>query len=351
MKSLLSFALALASGFVQASDIAPQQPPPSQDLVYTLPTKHQGFFGNEPEKYYMYVDRTFEGETSRPWQGGTYGFTRTAFRDSNGDIRYLKFHEGMDVAPEHRDENDEPLDLVYPIAPGTVVYVNKSSGASSYGRYFVVAHRVPEGIIFSLYAHMMTITCKAGDQVDSTTALGRLGYTGRGINRRRAHLHLELALMINYHYKQYAPPSNLHDRFNGLNLAGMNPADILHASKGGQPVSISKYFSTLKEFYCIRVPYQKDFDLIKRHPFLYKKDSTVSTPASYEISFTDGGLPIAVRPSQVKASGISVVRTTAVPTSQLNVTAKRLKNSSKNPALTPSGHRYVELFMYQPSGT
>ncbi len=348
IRPLRHLTLLLMSCMVLAKETPQHRVPPSHDLSYSLPTEHRGFFGNEPEKYYMYVDRHFEGVDSRPWQGGTYGFTRNAFRDGDGKVRYSRFHEGMDVAPLRRDAEDEPLDLVNAIAPGTVVYVNDNPHASSYGRYLVVAHRVPEGIIFSLYAHMKDITCKPGDKVNASTPLGGLGYTGKGINRRRAHLHLEVALMINYHYKLYAPPSNLHDRFNGLNLAGMNPADLLHRSKGGKKVSLSQYFSTLKEFYRVRVPYQEDFDLIRRYPFLYKPNNSIPKPASYEISFTDGGLPIAVYPSEVEATDYSVVQTTPVPTDQSNATAKRLQHSSKNAKLTASGQRYLELFLFQP---
>ena len=39
-----------------------------------LPTENHHLFTGEPEKFYMYVDRTFEGETSKPWEGGSFGF-------------------------------------------------------------------------------------------------------------------------------------------------------------------------------------------------------------------------------------------------------------------------------------
>ncbi len=324
----------------------------AKDLIYSLPTDNKEIFGKEPEKYYMYVDRTFEGETSRPWTGGTFGFVRNAFRNSDKEIMYAKFHEGIDVLPQKHDAKGEPLDLVYSIAPGTVVYVNNSAGGSSYGRYLVIAHRVPEGIIFSLYAHMKSITVNPGQEVASHSVVGVLGYTGVGINRRRAHLHLELALMINSHYKRIAPASNIHDRFNGLNLVGFDPADILHASKGGKPVSISKYFSTLKEHYRVRVPQRGMIDVVKRHPFLYKgsmEDAMAGKlPKSFDISFTGWGLPIAVYPSDETVKQPTIIKCKPAPTLQQNVTVKRIMHTSKNAAFSASGRRYIDLFLWLP---
>ena len=45
-----------------------------------LPTENHQLFTGEPEKFYMYVDRTFEGETTKPWEAGSFGFVRTPIR-------------------------------------------------------------------------------------------------------------------------------------------------------------------------------------------------------------------------------------------------------------------------------
>ena len=69
-----------------------------QDLVYRLPTDNTTLFTTGGNDYYMYVDRTFEGETSKPWQGGTYGMVRNPFRPSPGArVMYSRLHEGIDV--------------------------------------------------------------------------------------------------------------------------------------------------------------------------------------------------------------------------------------------------------------
>ena len=46
------------------------------DLVFRLPTDNETLFTTGGDDYYMYVDRNFEGEKTRPWQGGTYGMVR-----------------------------------------------------------------------------------------------------------------------------------------------------------------------------------------------------------------------------------------------------------------------------------
>ena len=57
-----------------------------------LPTENHHLFSGQPEKFYMYVDRTFEGETSKPWEGGSFGFVRTPIRLGQ-DVVLTKFHE------------------------------------------------------------------------------------------------------------------------------------------------------------------------------------------------------------------------------------------------------------------
>lgn len=315
------------------------------DLVYRLPTNNQEIFRNNPAGYYMYVDRTFEGETSHPWQGGTYGMVRNPFRAGDDSVMFSRFHEGIDVSPVHRDDNDEPLDEVRPIAPGKVVHVNALSHLSNYGRYVVVAHRIPEGIIYSLYAHLAEVVCEPGQQVGTGNKLGVLGYSGVGLNKRRAHLHLEVCLMIHSEYEKFAPEDNKQGNYNGLNLIGFNAADLLHHCKDGEPLSLRRYFASLKEHYRVRVPRVGTMDLLRRHPFLYK-GKRKSNPKSLDIAFTAEGLPIAIYPCAVSVKEPVVISCTPKPTLQQNCTVNRVKNSSKNPQLTVSGMRYITQYLW-----
>lgn len=315
------------------------------DLAYSLPTGNDALYRGAGHEFLMYCDRRFEGEVSQPWEAGGYGLVRNPFRASNGQVMFSRMHEGIDIKPTQRDSNGEPLDTVCPIAPGIVAYTNTQPGASNYGRYVVIAHKVPEGTIYSLYAHLASISCQQGQHVKPGDTLGIMGHSGVGLNKVRSHCHLEIGLMINASYDLFCPPANKHGLFNGLNLAGFNAADILLASQGGKPVSISRYFSTLKEHYRVRVPRVGTMDILKRHPFLYKGEWGKCPPA-LDMAFTAEGVPIAIYPADVAVEEPVVISCKPMPTLQQNCTANRVKNSSRDAALTLSGKNYINQYLW-----
>lgn len=317
----------------------------AQDLVYRLPTSNDALFRGDNEGFYMYCDRHFEGEHTQPWEAGTYGMVRNPFRAGNGQVMFSRMHEGIDVKPLYRDAKGEPLDKVRPIAPGKVVHVNDAPGTSNYGRYVVVQHRAPEGFIYSLYAHLASVSCTVGQRVGTGNELGVMGHTGVGLDRVRSHLHLEIGLLINAHYDKFCSAENKQGLYNGLNLIGFNPTDLLIMSKNGEPVSLSRYFSTLKEHYRVRVPRVGTMDLLKRHPFLYKGKRGMR-PKSLDIAFTAAGVPIAVYPSHEEVRTPTLIDCKPMPTLQQNCTVNRVKNSSKDAALTRSGLRYIEQYLW-----
>ena len=319
-----------------------------QNLVFRLPTDNTTLFTTGEDDYYMYVDRTFEGETSRPWQGGTYGMVRNPFRPTPGAaVMYSRLHEGIDVKPIYRDAHGEPLDEVRPIAPGEVVHASTNPRHSNYGRYVVVAHQLPEGTIYSLYAHLASVQCRVGQRVGTGNVLGRLGYSGVGLNKTRAHLHLEVALLINSRFADFYTGENKHGNFNGLNLIGFNPTHVLQACRGGAPFSLTAYFATLREHYRIAVPCVGTMDILRRHPFLYKGSRTQRTrPQSLEIAFTAEGVPIGIYPAQRTVTTPFVLSCRPMPTVQQNCTVNRLKHSSDKAALTRSGMGYVTQYLW-----
>ncbi len=318
------------------------------DLVYRPPTENDALLRGDNEGFFMYCDRTFEDVHTQPWEAGTYGLVRNPFRDYNKEVRYSRFHEGIDIKPLRRTADGTPLDEVRPVAPGRVVHVCSRTGLSNYGRYVVVAHEVPEGTIYSLYAHLARTDVEVGQVVGTGNTLGILGYSGAGINRVRAHCHLELCLLMHSQYDRFAPKSNKHGIYNGLNLIGFNAADALLACKDGKPFSISEYFSTLREHYRVRVPCSGPIDLLVRYPFLYK-GSWDPCPPSVDIAFTAEGVPIAAWPSDERLSTPKVISCEPMPTYQQNCTCNRVKNSSRDATLTVSGLRYVNNMVRLPA--
>lgn len=262
-------------------------------LDLQLPTENHHLFSGQPEKFYMYVDRYFEGDHSQPWEGGAYGYVRTSERVGD-KILQTKFHEGIDIAPMKRDKAGNPLDLVSAIAAGKVVYVNNISGRSNYGKYVVVEHSWENSPVLSLYAHLADITCKIGDNLTKGGLIGRMGYTGEGITRVRAHVHLEIALMLSSRYPEWAPKTiNYHGLYNGMNLAGMDVAQFLVEHQTKPETTIADFLAKYPAYYKVTIPQQGPVEMAMRYPWLVKSPATRQC-VSWEISFSDTGMPLAI---------------------------------------------------------
>src|SRR6266542_4109482 len=198
---------------------------PAQDhaLDLVLPTDNDALFSGDGPAFYQYVERNYKGMKSMPWEGGKYGFVRDP-TDTAGGVVYTRFHEGIDIRPLHRDENGEPLDEVRAIADGEVVHVNLVPGYSNYGKYIVIEHRWGGSNYYSLYGHLSSIAVQPGETVRRGQPIAVMGYTGTGINRERAHLHLELCLMFIREFDAwystfFRKDPNRHGLYNGMNLA------------------------------------------------------------------------------------------------------------------------------------
>jgi murein DD-endopeptidase MepM/ murein hydrolase activator NlpD len=318
----------------------------AQPIDLRLPTENHHLFSSEPERFYMYVDRTFEGETSKPWEGGAFGYVRTPIR-VNGEVLMTKFHEGIDIAPIKRDRSGDPLDLICSIADGTVVHISPISGRSNYGKYLVVAHRWDDSTVYSLYAHLAEITCQPGDTVKAGSVLGRMGYTGVGLNRTRAHLHLEIAFLMSENYdewqKTYVGGINHHGKFNGMNLSGVDVAGFFLAHRKNPNLKFSEFIASTQVYFKVSVP-AKDGrmpDFARRHPWMV----TTSTGEirSWDISFSATGHPIAFASSarEVAAPVIAQVRPT--PHNHRHLTRGLVTGTDNQASLTAGGKQLVAL--------
>ena len=310
--------------FLTALRIHAAEPAPAaaEPVDLRLPTENRYLFEGQPEKFYMWVDRTFEGVATKPWEGGSFGFVRTPVK-VNGKVVLRQFHEGIDIAPVKRDKAGNPLDLVSSIADGMVVHTSPVAGRSNYGKYVVVAHDWDGSKVFSLYAHLADITCKPGDPVKAGGLLGRMGYTGAGINRTRAHVHLELALMLSSRYDDWGSATgkgiNHHGNYNGMNLAGADVAGYFLARQKTPGLRFSEFVTSTPVYFKVAVPASPTPDLLTRYPWL-KQASAASqqpadSPASWEISFSATGLPTRITPSlrKVEAPVITQVRPSDIP--------------------------------------
>jgi hypothetical protein len=338
-----------------ATLLIPLAPAGAEPLAFQLPTENDNLLRGRPEKYYMYVDRTFEGERSTPWEGGAYGLVRNPVR-VGGEVQYLRFHEGIDIAPVKRDKAGNPLDLVMSVADGTVVHVSDNPGRSNYGRYLVVAHPVDSrgNVVHSLYAHLAEATVEPGDRVRSGSVLGRMGYTGAGINRTRAHLHLELGLLMSERFdgwmRTFGGGTNHHGIYNGMNLIGMDVAGFLTAHHRNPALTIPEFVRKSPAYFKVTIPRDGMLEFAERHPWLAYGDLSKPSP-SWEMSLTATGLPTGIAVSQLKVDApiVSAVRDSGVPHRYL--TRGLLRGEGRSATLSSSGQKLISLISGDFSGS
>ena len=332
LTSLLGFLL-LAPSLVQ-----------SQQPMLILPTENQGLLHDDPASFYQCVQRDFEGQVSQPWEGGQYGFVRNPVRFGSAII-YTRFHEGIDIRPLNRNASGEPTDVVHAIAEGKVAYTNTAAGSSNYGRYVVVEHSFDNCPYYSLYAHLSVIMVNPGDQVAQNAPLAIMGHTGEGIDRERAHVHLELNLMLNGHFNEwqskYFPKDiNRHGIYNGMNLAGLDIGRFYLQLQKNPTLTVAQFVLSGEPWYRVVVPRSPQMDLQERYPWLVQGSQTGQ---SWELTFDRTSLPLRIRAIKESTTEprLSWVHPSTYP--QNWMTKGHIQNRGSAPALTTEGRRFIEL--------
>lgn len=331
--------------FLMAAILRAQEAP----LHLQLPTANHALLHGHPEDFYQVIERNLHGVVSHPWQGGEYGFVRDPV-SLGGETIYTRFHEGMDIRPVERDAQGEPLDAVRAIAAGKVVYANLLAGASNYGRYVVVEHRFGGCPYYSLYAHLNKIIVSAGEAVAAGAQLGVMGHTGAGINRERAHVHVELNLLISDHFEEwhatfFKGEVNRHGIYNGLNLAGLDLPALFLALEKNPALTIPQFLARDPVSYKILVPKSPNFQLPRRYPWMMTTRPNESA-ASWEISFDRSGLPLRIAPSPRNVGKPTLAYAKPSPFDYRDLSRGRLAGRGDSVHLTESGEHYFRLFTF-----
>lgn len=348
LRNCLVIALFVLFGLVDGVAASPAL---SRPLNLILPTSNDALLRGDGAAFYMHTVRNFRGRRSYPWEAGQYGFVRNPKETSEG-IVFTRFHEGLDIRPQYRDAAGEPLDTVRAIDVGYVAYVNNVASYSNYGKYVVVEHWWSGAPFYSLYAHLGSVDVRVGQRVEQGARLGRIGYTGRGIDKGRAHLHFEINMLLNREFPRWYETaglgSNRHDMYNGYNLAGLDAAALYVALQNNPNLTIEQFLSRQEPFYKVVVPNDGPLDLLYRYPFLApgrrgRALDAASRAASWEISFTQTGLPIRIEPHDRQVSGptVTMVKRADIPYSYL--TGGTLTGSGAFYELSSSGRRYLDL--------
>src|SRR5436309_8755158 len=321
----------------------------SQGLDLVLPTDNDALFSGDNAACYQYVERNYKGVKSTPWEGGQYGFVRDP-TDTAGGVVYTRFHEGMDIRPLHRDANGDPLDEVRAIADGRVVHTSLGPGYSNYGKYAVIEHHRNGSNYYSLYGHLSSIAVQPGDTVTRGQRIAVMGYTGTGLNRERAHLHLELDLMFSRQFEAwyntfFRNDPNQHGIYNGMNLAGLDVARLFLALRKNPALTIPEFLKDEETFYKVTVPKARHFDLLKLYPWMVAGGKR-NEGSSWEVSFARSGVPLTISASErhVTQPELSYVKKSSIEYSHL--TRDVVSGHENNAHLTNYGSQLMRLLVW-----
>jgi peptidoglycan LD-endopeptidase LytH len=313
---------------------------------FRLPTENRALFEAGGE------DRYFVGTVGKPWLSGTFGCVRTAGQ---------QMHEGIDIRALHHDRRGEPTDGVYAVADGVVAYMNPHAALSNYGRYLVLLHRIEGLEIYSVYAHLSAFASglapgrpvRSGDLL---ATMGRTTNTRSPISKDRAHLHFELNLLVNdrfpeWYKKNFPTQRNDHRVFNGQNMLGLDPREILmQQSRLGTNFSLLKYTRQQTELCHVwvrqtRFPWlQRYAPLVWRNPRAEKEGV-----AGYELVLNYNGVAYQVIPraaSEINSTAKYQLLSVNAAEQQRNPARHLLASRGGKWTLTPQGIRLLDLYTY-----
>lgn len=313
------------------------------------PTANQALFAGDLPGFFMYVPRDFEGQQTKPWEGGQYGYVRGPQR-VGGKVLFGHLHEGIDISPVRRSADGEPQDLVLAAAAGRVVHTSILPGASNYGCYVVLEHRMGGSPYYTLYAHLRKILVQPGQSVTPSEPIGEMGHTGDGINRERSHVHFEVCLLASSKFQEWydlyqASSPNKHGLFNGMNLIGMDPAALLRGVRANPQLTIPEFVRSLKPLFRITINDSPQFELIQRYPWLVDTGE-MATPPAWTITFSETGVPMRVTayPQRVNEPRVEWLDPAVPPTLQ---SRNWIAGTAAAPRLTDSGRKFLHLISFE----
>jgi hypothetical protein len=128
-----------------------------------------------------------------------------------------------------------------------------------------------------------------------------MGYTGTGLNRERAHLHLELNLMLSHEFEAwynmfFRNDPNHNGIYNGMNLIGLDIAHLYSALHKNPSMTIPEFLSHEETFYKVTLPKSRHFELPKSYPWMFATGGR-NEKSSWEVSFAQSGVPLRIESS------------------------------------------------------
>jgi murein DD-endopeptidase MepM/ murein hydrolase activator NlpD len=232
---------------------------------------------------------------------------------------------------------------------------------SNYGKCIIIRH-VVEGLeIYSLYAHLSDAApgLAAGKSVRAGEVIATMGRTSTAevITKDRAHVHFELNVLVNDNFaawfKQNSTPGerNDHGEWNGQNLNGLDPREILLGEHNpAHPFSLLNFLRSQTEM-CRVLVRATDFPYLKRYSELVLRNPVAEKEgvAGYEIALNYNGVAFALMPraaSEIKSQAKIQLLSVNSPIAEGNRCRKMLTQRSGRWQLTDSGRREIEMLIY-----
>jgi murein DD-endopeptidase MepM/ murein hydrolase activator NlpD len=219
---------------------------------------------------------TFQPTASGDPQSALYGSVRMA---RFGNSVAPSFHEGIDIAPLHRNAHGQPEDAIYAVADGKVAYVNRYAGNSNYGNYIVLTHADPIGEVYTLYAHLAAVPAHLhpGARVQAGATIGLMGHTPPSIiPAARAHLHFEVGMIANARFGSWFQAKKLlpdHGAYNGLNLQGLSPLVFFKIKAETSGFDFAEVLRETPVAFEVLLATRHELDYFRRYPSLWRGDT------------------------------------------------------------------------------
>ncbi|HVU28140.1 MAG TPA: M23 family metallopeptidase [Verrucomicrobiae bacterium] len=330
--------IAVSILFICASSLAqsPFQFPTANHTLFEAGNESKFFAPTAPDK---------------PWTSGSFGCVR-----NNG----WRLHEGLDILHLQTDKRGEPTDPVMATADGAVVYFSTRPSLSNYGNYIVIRHNIGGLEIYSLYGHLSAIRpgLKIGESVKAGELIATMGRTSNAetIAKWRAHVHFELNLLVNDNFaawfkKASSGERNDHGEWNGQNLNGLDPREILLAEHTqGTNFNLLNFIRNQTEL-CRVLVRATNFPYLKRYPMLVLKNPVAEKEgvAGYEIALNFNGVAFALMPraeSEIKSRAKFQLLSVNEAEQKANPCRKLVVKRGRHWELANDGLRELELLTY-----
>ena len=230
------------------------------------------------------------------------------------------------------------------------MHTNLEPNFSNYGKYVVVEHRWNGCNYYSLYGHLSSIAVRIGQRLERREQLGVMGYTGEGLNQGRAHVHLELNLMLSrqfesWHDHFFPTDPNHHGLYNGINLIGIDIARLYLALQKRPALTIPEFVSEEETFYRVLLPASAHFDLPKFYSWLLRNPPS-DQPPSWEVSFNRAGVPLKIAPGSKNVGEPELIYIKKSAADAAYLTRELVAGRGENAHLSENGKRQMRLLIY-----